>query len=135
MVQNCMVKSITRIQSHLNFLLNQILIRYSRSQIFELGCIFKGRISYLSVKILSCILIETLIGVNSFKWRDKPSTICYRGVFCFIYYYFIVFIIYFNCKWVFTRLQWYYNKTHHANNTNHTKQHTTLKQNYANNKG
>jgi hypothetical protein len=30
-------------------------------------------------------------------------------------------IIYFNCKWVFTRWQWYYNKTQHTNNTHHTK--------------
>jgi hypothetical protein len=32
-----------------------------------------------------------------------------------------IFIISFNCKWVFTRWQWYYNKTQHTNNTHHTK--------------
>jgi hypothetical protein len=26
----------------------------------------------------------------------------------------IIIIIYLNCKWVFTRWQWYYNKTHHT---------------------
>jgi hypothetical protein len=33
----------------------------------------------------------------------------------------IVYIFIFNCKWVFTRWQWYYNKTQHTNNTHHTK--------------
>jgi hypothetical protein len=27
---------------------------------------------------------------------------------------------YLNCKWVFTRWQWYYNKTQHTNNTPHS---------------
>jgi hypothetical protein len=40
-------------------------------------------------------------------------------------------IVYFNCKWIFTWWQWYYNKTLHTNNTHRTKQHTTLKQNRA----
>jgi glucan phosphoethanolaminetransferase (alkaline phosphatase superfamily) len=31
----------------------------------------------------------------------------------------IIIIIYFNCKWVFTRWQWYYNETQHTNNTQH----------------
>jgi hypothetical protein len=34
---------------------------------------------------------------------------------------YMIFDIYFNCKWVFTRWQWYYNKTQHTNNTHHTK--------------
>jgi hypothetical protein len=41
-----------------------------------------------------------------------------------IYYY----CYHLNCKWAFTRWQWYYNKTQHKN-TRHTKYHTTLKQN------
>jgi hypothetical protein len=39
------------------------------------------------------------------------------------YYYFIT--IYFNCRWDFTRWQWYYNKTQYKNNTHH--QNNTLR--------
>jgi hypothetical protein len=38
----------------------------------------------------------------------------------FNYYFVINIIIYLNCKWVFIRWQWYYNKTQHTNNTNNT---------------
>jgi hypothetical protein len=40
---------------------------------------------------------NTYIDINRFLWG--------------LYYYYL------NCKWVSTRWQWYYNKTHHTNNT------------------
>jgi hypothetical protein len=44
-----MVASFTRVQSPLNFLLNQVLIYYSH--------IFKTSVTYLYVMILPCILV------------------------------------------------------------------------------
>jgi hypothetical protein len=51
----------------------------------------------------------------------------------------LIIIIYFKCKWVSTRWQWYYSKTQHTNYTLHKithhaeTKHST--QNYTNNKG
>jgi hypothetical protein len=44
---------------------------------------------------------------------------------------FIYLFIYLNCKWVFTRWQWYYNKTQHTNTVTHITQNNTPHSNTA----
>jgi hypothetical protein len=83
---------------------------------------------------------EHIITMQKVEGREDVSTcvltcdcngICYQ---CLRFHRFAVYL-YFNCKWVFTRWQCYYNKTQHTNNTHHTKishiiqNNTTIKRN------
>jgi hypothetical protein len=61
-----MLTSITHIESALNFLLNQVLIYYSRSQITELCRVLKTSVSCLYIMILPCILVTRQQHVLSF---------------------------------------------------------------------
>jgi hypothetical protein len=68
--------------------------------------------------------------------HPRELKLCYVGLRQRNTLFFI--IIYLNCKWVFTRWQWYYNKTQHTTHITQNNHHTQTKhstQNYTNNKG
>jgi hypothetical protein len=61
-----MVASISWIQYAFNLLVNQCMICYCRSQIFQVRHICKGFVSYLYVMFLPCILVSRHQRILSF---------------------------------------------------------------------
>jgi hypothetical protein len=72
---------------------------------------WRSFVSYIRALVTVCHPLSRL----RCSWNHCPAT----------------FFIYFNCKYVFTQWQRYYNQTQHTNKIHHTKWHTTLKQNTA----
>jgi hypothetical protein len=55
------------------------------------------------------------------QFFQPPITSCLSGTNIIIIIIIYLFIYLFKLQMIFTLWQWYYNKTQHTNNTNHTK--------------
>jgi hypothetical protein len=93
------------------------------------ACEYYSDISMHSVRFIFCYTLHmkinskiTITNLFMFYWANIISSLCFchkvnickgrskfKGHLQYVYI-----VIYFSCKWIFARWQWYYNKTQHT---------------------